>query len=624
MFGARGSWKGSGDVTFAYQWYRCDTMGAGCKPLRGVTRKSRLVGPGDVGRTHSFAVRATDSKGTTTAYASLVGPIAGTPTALALKARPVVSGDSVLGATVRVNPGRWQPKPSAFSFQWARCNVHGRACIPISGATDDTHEVATADLGHPLVAIVQAKASTQSRAVFSFATPAAVAKRTTPKPRVTKPPKTTPPPITPPQTTPAPTTPPQTTPAPTTPAPTTPPPTGPPPTTVPPGPGPTSKGPPIVANIVQQRKKLSASTGSWAGSGAVGYAYQWYRCDAAGAHCKSIHGSTAVTYTPVGKDVGQTLGLAVRASDSTGTSTAYASLVGPVPAADATLASAAQPTITGEPSQGQLLQVSTGSWTQPPTAYSYQWQRCNPNGRLCAPIPGATSSSYMPAPEDLGLAVLAVVHATVGAAAQDALSVATRPIAPAGPTLVEPPTVVGTAKQGARLTGSTGTWTGSGAIAYAFQWYRCDAKGAHCKSIHGATKSTYVQVAKDVRKTIGFAVRATDAVGTTTAYPGLVGPVPAVWAPLVATAQPSIVGTPQQGQTLQVTGGSWTPAPTAAAYQWQRCNPNGRLCAPIPGATASMYTVTAEDAGHAVLALVKATGNGVQQAALSTPTARIA
>ena len=49
------------------------------------------------------------------------------------------------------------------------------------------------------------------------------------------------------------------------------------------------------------------------------------------------------------------------------------------------------------------------------------------------------------------------------------------------------------------------------------------------------------------------------------------------------------------------------PTPTAFGYQWQRCNPNGRLCTPIAGATASTYTVTADDTGHALLAVVHAT-----------------
>ena len=43
----------------------------------------------------------------------------------------------------------------------------------------------------------------------------------------------------------------------------------------------------------------------------------------------------------------------------------------------------------------------------------------------------------------------------------------------------------------------------------------------------------------------------------------------------------------RQGQTLQARSGGWSAAPASLAYQWQRCNANGRLCTPIAGATAS-------------------------------------
>ncbi len=36
LLGVKGSWAGSGTVTYAYQWFRCDQMGAHCALLRGV------------------------------------------------------------------------------------------------------------------------------------------------------------------------------------------------------------------------------------------------------------------------------------------------------------------------------------------------------------------------------------------------------------------------------------------------------------------------------------------------------------------------------------------------------------------------------------------------------------
>ena len=562
---APGSWTGSGKVRLAYQWFRCDTMGADCTALGGATRQTRLLGGHDVGHTIGLQVTATDSHGSTTAYASLIGPVAGKPPLLSSRAQPVVSGAAAPGSTIRVDTGLWKPKPMSFSYQWVRCSVRAWNCAPIKGATSEQYAVESKDVGHSLLAVVQARAGAVSRAVFSVAAAPAL--------------------------------------------------TGDEPA------GPANSAPPSVAEVIQQGSQLIGHAGTWSGPGAITYGYQWYRCDTAGAHCKSIHGATAITYTPVALDVGHTLGLAVRAADPAGTTTAYAGLIGPVAAPGTPIVSNGQPTIVGTPAQGQTLLVSPGGWSQTPTAVAYQWERCNGNGRLCGPIPGATTPTYVTTADDLGSVLMVVVRATLGDAAQEAFSTATRPITAApGPSSSAPPRVSGSAKAGKQLTGTTGSWSGSGTISYASQWFRCDASGAHCKSIHGATGTTYTEVATDVGQTLAFAVRASDSAGTTTLYTGVVGPIATASSALSATAQPTITGSARQGQTLQAGSGAWTETPSAIGYQWLRCNANGRLCAPIPGATASTYTPAATDAGHSLIVLVQATANGVAQGALSSPT----
>ena len=587
LFGVKGSWSGTGQVEYKYQWVRCDQMGAHCASLRGVTRRGHLLGADDVGHTLGLTVRATDSKGSTTEVSTLIGPIAGAPTPLVSLVQPTVSGEPVQGGTLKVEPGTWRPLPESFSYQWARCSPVGRACAPIRGATADTYVVGAPDLGHALVAIVQGRSGATYQAVFSVATASVTAAgAATPTP---------------------------------TPSPTPAPAAGPDEKVT----GPLSSAPPVVAFVIQQGRQLTGAVGSWSGSGAIKYAYQWHRCDTAGAHCKSIRGATRRTYTFVAKDVGHTIGFGVRATDKSGTRKAYASLVGPVAGPKARLVSTGQPAVIGVAEEGQTLQVSAGSWSPTPTTIEYQWQRCNANGRRCKPLPGATASSYAVTAADTGHALLAVVHATVGTASQDAVSVATPSAVTAptpGPASSGLPTVVGMGKQGRQLIGSTGVWSGSGVIGYGYQWYRCDAAGAQCKSVHGATKPTYTLVAKDVGQTIGFAVHATDATGTATAYASLVGPIAGADAKLVATAQPAIAGTAAQGKTLQVSQGRWNREPASLAYAWLRCNPNGRLCTPIEGATAATYAVGAADAGHALVAVVQAQANALTQASFSIAT----
>ena len=379
--------------------------------------------------------------------------------------------------------------------------------------------------------------------------------------------------------------------------------------------GPTSSSPPAVTGTLQQGAKLTATAGTWAAGGAITYAYQWYRCDPNGAHCSSIHGATKGRYTEVRKDVGQTIGLTVRASDKTGTTTAYAPLAGLVAAPGATPVATKQPPESGEPIVGQGLTAEAAAWTSVPAALKYAWLRCNANGRLCTAVAGATTNTYTLDADDAGHVLLAAV--TAGKQTVLSLSAGVVRTAP-GPVPSGRPTVAGKLQQGGRLTATAGTWGGSGTITYAYQWYRCDANGAHCNSVHGATKGTYTLVAADVDRTIGLTVHATDSTGTTAAYASLAGVIAAKTATLAATAQPTLAGTAAAGQALTIAPGTWSGTPpTAFTYAWLRCNANGRLCVPIAGASAASYTLTADDSDHTLVATVAATAGTAAQAVLT-------
>ena len=382
--------------------------------------------------------------------------------------------------------------------------------------------------------------------------------------------------------------------------------------------GPVATTKPTVTGTTAVGRRLTALTGTWTASGELRYRFQWYRCDASGARCNAVHGATTATYTLVPRDVAKTIGLTVWATDAGGTSAAYASLVGPIARQKPLLVSTQQPLVAGLAVQGKSVQASTGVWSPTPTQVTYDWLRCNANGRVCGRIANASGSSYTLGTADVGHALVALVQASFGTTAQTAYSVAT-PVAQAavlsGPKLVAGPTVSGTAAKLRQLTLSPGTWSGLGPVTYAYRWYRCDETGSACAVIRGATAPTYTLGARDVGKTLGPAVRATDSSGTAIAYAGLVGPIAPMPAVLIATAPPTIGGDPHRGQTLVVSPGAWSPTPTSVAYAWQRCNENGRVCIPIDGATASVYAVTPLDSGHALTAIVTAKSAGGTQAA---------
>jgi hypothetical protein len=386
---------------------------------------------------------------------------------------------------------------------------------------------------------------------------------------------------------------------------------------------------PTVSGTIAVGDRLQAGSGTWTSSTPVVYAYQWYRCDAAGAHCNSVHGATAPGYTLSRRDAGKAIGLTVTATDQAGSTPAYSALVGPIAEAKPLLVSTAQPQITGLPIEGKPLQVTTGAWSPAPASVTYAWQRCNTNGRLCTRIAGATAAAYTIISADVGHALVVLVQASFGTTKQGALSNATAAAIGgdiSGPVHPAVPVVSGIAAAREQLTGTTGIWTGVGSVGYAYQWYRCDAEGAHCSSVHGATKTTYRLVPKDVGETIGFTVRATDSTGTASAYASLVGPIATAGSALKASAQPAVTGAPVPGTTLTTSEGTWSSGATVDGYTyaWRRCNANGRLCAPIRNATSASYRVTAADTGHALVAVVTAGAGSTSQPAFSIATASTA
>jgi hypothetical protein len=84
------------------------------------------------------------------------------------------------------------------------------------------------------------------------------------------------------------------------------------------------------------------------------------------------------------------------------------------------------------------------------------------------------------------------------------------------PVGASPPTVTGNALQGQTLAATTGTWSAADAT-FTYQWQRCDAAGANCVAVAGATASTYAVTPADVGTTLNVVVTAANRFGAASA-----------------------------------------------------------------------------------------------------------
>jgi hypothetical protein len=160
------------------------------------------------------------------------------------------------------------------------------------------------------------------------------------------------------------------------------------------------------------------------------------------------------------------------------------------------------------------------------------------------------------------------------------------------------PTVSGSAVQGKTLTASKGTWSGTPAPSFSYQWERCNQSGQACNPISGApgSGSAYVVQPGDVGKTLAVVVTATNGLGSSSAQSQPTAVVQTVPAAPKNTSLPKVSGTAKKGNRLAGSNGTWSgyPAPSFT-YRWERCNSHGATCKTISGQTKSGYTVASGD-----------------------------
>jgi hypothetical protein len=195
------------------------------------------------------------------------------------------------------------------------------------------------------------------------------------------------------------------------------------------------------------------------------------------------------------------------------------------------------------------------------------------------------------------------------------------PATPSPPINTVKPTISGAAQQGATLTASNGTWTGTGTIAFTYRWQRCSPAGT-CTDV--GTAQTYTVAAADVGATVRVIVTGANTVGSANATSASTATVVGPSTAPTNTVAPTITGTAQVDQALASAPGTWTGTqPIAFTYQWRRCDASGAACANIAGtaAQAATYTVVPADAGATLRVVVTGTNGTGNASGTSNATA---
>jgi hypothetical protein len=277
----------------------------------------------------------------------------------------------------------------SFDYQWRRCDAVGANCAGISGATGAAYTVAGADVGETLRVRVTATNMDGSGQATSNATAVVTASA-----------------------------------------------------------APVSTSDPRVSGSLVEGQTLTATTGGWAGTAPITFAFQWGRCGsdggaADGSNCQFISSATSSSYRLTSSDVNRRMRVRVTASNSAGTRTVASNATATVQASAASgpPRNTREPSISGTMTRGQTLTASGGTWAgAAPITFAYQWVRCGadggrPDGSNCPAIPGATTTRYVLASSDVGHRLRVRVTARNARGTATAASNATGRIASSGPEL---------------------------------------------------------------------------------------------------------------------------------------------------------------------------------------------
>ena len=561
-----GVWKSPYPVSYRYQWLRCNPGGARCAPIQGAESSAYTPEWAEVGRTlRVVVVGSSEAGGRAVTTAPSAEVTRAPPGNLEPPSIYSGSGEIIDQETIFGEPGSWQGDELNWSWHWEACNAEGKECEAAPGEAEGySYDLSSSLVGHTLR--VWVTASNEAGSASEVSAPTEVVLPRAPE---------------------------------------------------------LGGLPPEISGETLQDGTLEAYAGWWHGTPALAFSYQWQRCDNEGKECKNISGATKATYVAAAADVGSRMRLEVEASSEYGSAKASSEPSEVIAPPLLPKAGSPGPSIEGMPYVGREFTAKPGTWTgHAPISFTYQWQRCSKEGKECKNISGAGEATYLITAADLSGTTRVNVTGSNTSGTSSEVSAVSKAIAEAKVANVSVPTLSGKNQVGSALEASTGSWSGSGPLEFAYEWQRCSSSGKECKAIEGAGKANYTLQSADGRKTVRVVVTATGALGSASANSTTQSILPEKSTNIIL---PTISGTQVVGSMLTASHGEWSPEPDEFSYQWQRCSEEGSGCFNLEGQTKAIYTPEFEDRKKTIRVRVTAenTGESESPAALSAVTSVI-
>jgi subtilisin family serine protease len=296
------------------------------------------------------------------------GCASGTQMVPASVSAPVITGQTQMGSVLGASTGVWSGLPAAYAYQWYRC-VASSPCSAINGATGPNYSpLGSSDVGAGLMVAVSASNANGSTLAWSTVSSAIRA----------------------------------------------------------------VASPFSITSTIQDGAVVSG-TMKWSATTATQVNFVQFYVDGVLAQ--------TVTSAPFDYNVSTTdlldtstlgngrhvLGIRALASDNR-TYGFYGATV----SVQSTPFNTSLPVVSGSAVQGQTLSTTTGTWTNSPTSFTYQWDRCGTGGTNCSVIAGANSAQYTVSSSDVGFALRSAVTAANASGSTAAFSALTATVPGSG------------------------------------------------------------------------------------------------------------------------------------------------------------------------------------------------